>query len=135
MEALLVIGFLLQALIFGFFSAFIAREKGRSYGKWFLLGSVFSILAILTLIAIPKIEVSGKVGQRLDPASKKSPEKVGTYTEARELSSSAYQIYLIKNFNIEKNQILNKYTIENEAFEDLMEALSFAHHKYEFEIE
>jgi hypothetical protein len=48
---------LLQGLIFGFFSSFIAREKGRHSGGWFFLGFFFSFIALLTLVAIPKQEI------------------------------------------------------------------------------
>jgi hypothetical protein len=49
---------LFQAIVFGFFSSFIAKEKGRDTGGWFFLGFLFSILAIFALIAIPKHQVS-----------------------------------------------------------------------------
>ncbi len=45
---------IIQGIIFGGFCAFIASQKNRDSGSWFLLGFFFSILAILALIAIPK---------------------------------------------------------------------------------
>ncbi len=52
MELLLIL-FLVYALIFGFFCAYLAGEKGRSGGSWFFLGLVFGILALLVLIGLP----------------------------------------------------------------------------------
>lgn len=52
MELFIII--LLQALIFGYFASFLAREKGRDATNWFFLGFLFSFLAIFILIAVPK---------------------------------------------------------------------------------
>ena len=46
----------IQAIIFGFFSLFVAKEKNRDPFNWFFLGFFFSFLAILALVAIPKNE-------------------------------------------------------------------------------
>ena len=51
MEFLLL--FLVYALIFGFFCAYLAGEKGRSSGSWLFLGLIFGILALLVLIGLP----------------------------------------------------------------------------------
>ena len=53
---LITIGILTNSTVFGFFCSFIAKEKRRDKDKWFLLGSVFSIVALLALIAVPKKE-------------------------------------------------------------------------------
>lgn len=42
-----------QALVFGGFCSFIGNQKGRSAGNWFVLGFLFSIIALLALIAVP----------------------------------------------------------------------------------
>ncbi len=55
MESIWVL-ILLQAIIFGFFCSFIAKEKKRDSGSWFMLGFFFSFLAVLALVAIPKQE-------------------------------------------------------------------------------
>jgi hypothetical protein len=55
MESLWVI-ILLQAIIFGFFCSFIAKEKKRDSISWFMLGFFFSFIAVLALVAIPKQE-------------------------------------------------------------------------------
>lgn len=47
---------LVQGLIFGFFCAYIASQKNRDGLSWFLLGFLFSLLALLALIAVPVVE-------------------------------------------------------------------------------
>ena len=49
-----------SGVVFGGFSAFIGREKNRNAISWFLLGLVFGLLAVLALIAVPKLEDSQK---------------------------------------------------------------------------
>ena len=48
---------LLQCFIFGGFCAFIAKEKKRDSFGWFILGFLFSFIALLALIAVPKLEI------------------------------------------------------------------------------
>ena len=48
----------MQGIVFGGFSAFIASQKDRDSFSWFFLGFFFSILAVLALIAIPKREIT-----------------------------------------------------------------------------
>lgn len=55
---------LLQALILGGFCSFIAKEKGRNAGRWFFLGFLFSVLAILALIAVPRQENKTAIGRK-----------------------------------------------------------------------
>jgi hypothetical protein len=47
--------FLLHAIIFGSFSAFMAGQKNRDKVAWFVLGVVFSFLAIIVLVGLPKL--------------------------------------------------------------------------------
>jgi len=54
---MLTIGLLVvQAVIVAGFSAFVARQKGRNEGAWFLLGLVFSIIALLAVGLAPSVE-------------------------------------------------------------------------------
>lgn len=48
--------FLIQGLISGALAGYVAKQKNRSYGNWFVLGFLFSLLALLALIAVPAIE-------------------------------------------------------------------------------
>ena len=70
---------LLQGIIFGSFSSFIAKEKNRDSLNWFILGFFFSFLAILALIATPKEEQiinKNEVSNKYDPSeiTKKCPD-------------------------------------------------------------
>ena len=58
MEFILIIVLLCQALIFGYFCSYIAKEKGRSGSDWFWLGFFFSFVAVLALIAVPNLRVA-----------------------------------------------------------------------------
>ena len=58
--------FLVQGLLFGFFTSFIAKEKGRDPAGWFFMGLFFSLLAILALVAIPRQQVGGLPSERIN---------------------------------------------------------------------
>ena len=47
---------IIQALVFAGFCSFVAKEKNRDSFSWFLLGLLFSVIAMLALIAVPIIE-------------------------------------------------------------------------------
>jgi len=44
---------IIQGVISGGFCAYIASQKNKDSSEWFVLGFLFSILAVLALIAIP----------------------------------------------------------------------------------
>lgn len=52
MGVILIIGFV-QAIIFGSFCAYVASQKRRDAGAWFMLGLLFSILALLAIAVVP----------------------------------------------------------------------------------
>lgn len=56
MEAAFVLFVLLQALTIGAFCYYIAGQKNRGQVAWFFLGFLFSFVALLALVAVPKIE-------------------------------------------------------------------------------
>jgi hypothetical protein len=55
---------LIQAIVAGGFSAFIAKEKNRNIFNWFILGFLFSLFALLALIAIPLKQSSENIVRR-----------------------------------------------------------------------
>jgi len=55
METLVLI-IVIQGFVFGAFSGFIAKEKNRDKAGWFFLGFFFSFIALLALIAVPKLD-------------------------------------------------------------------------------
>ena len=54
---------IVAALASGGFCSWLAEEKGRSFGTWFLLGLLFGPLALLALVGAPVVE-SQQVEQR-----------------------------------------------------------------------
>jgi tetratricopeptide (TPR) repeat protein len=56
MEIFFIVLFL-QGLVFGAFCSYIASQKNKNIGAWFVFGFIFSFLALLTLIAVPKEEI------------------------------------------------------------------------------
>lgn len=76
MEVFWKIALLIQAIIFGSFSSYIAREKNRDPVSWFLLGLLFNFLTILALIAVPKNSNSKVDTNELDISllTKKCPD-------------------------------------------------------------
>jgi len=44
------------SIAFGIFSSYLAKEKNRDSLSWFLLGFFFGLVALLTLIGLPKLE-------------------------------------------------------------------------------
>jgi len=128
---------IIQGLVFGFFCSYIAREKNRDGTSWFWLGFFFSILAVFALIAVPKIERSeafiSSTSLNLNDVGKK-PIKVNAFEGERNVASSAYQLYLVKRFNIEKNSTLEKYVIGSDVFDTLEDSLQEANNRYESEL-
>lgn len=64
---------LVQAFVFGSFCAFIAKEKDRDSAGWFWLGFLFSLIAVLALIAVPKLEKRVEQGRPPIPYVPPSP--------------------------------------------------------------
>jgi formylglycine-generating enzyme required for sulfatase activity len=132
---LILFALVLQALVFGFFCGYIAREKGRSYGSWFALGFFFSILAVFALIAVPKIEprsLAGDDGGMRLPAepSRLAPTPQSLFNGQRDIALPTYQLFLTKRFVIEKNNTLDKFVIGNDVFSDLPAVLANADARY-----
>jgi len=132
MEILIFIVLLIQALIFGFFCSYIAGEKNRSKGNWFALGFLFSILAVLALMAIPKIENDKSASDSSHSAKAIAKQKAqeSLFEGERNLSSSSYQLFLTNRFDIEKNSTLEKFVIDNTVFDTLADALGEADSRY-----
>lgn len=136
MEALILV-LLLQAVICGLFCGYIASEKGRSYGAWFALGFFFSLLAVLSLIAIPKIDSSPHIPAGRSPPPPYKPLNNPTATPPqpqfdgpRKLDLPSYQLFLTRRFNIERNSTLDKFVIGDQVFGTLDDALAHADHRY-----
>jgi hypothetical protein len=105
----------LQALACGLFCRYVAQEKGRNYRVWFALGYFFSIFALLSLVALPRVK------------SESPPQE---FDGPRDLDAPVYQLFLTRRFGIERNPTLDKFVIGNEVFPTLAEALATADGRY-----
>ncbi|MDP2035913.1 MAG: tetratricopeptide repeat protein, partial [Ignavibacteria bacterium] len=79
----------IQALVFGVFCYFVANEKNRNARDWFLLGFLFSIIALLALMAVPPLNnsiISNKVSKG---------KKVGPKEVSGKVISSTKIIYIM----------------------------------------
>lgn len=126
----------IQAVIFGFFCSYIAKEKNRDSTSWFWLGFCFSILAIFALIAVPKVEGRNSSDSLRSPTTN-APEQSFEKSEfrgERNISSPAYQLFLTRLFAIEKNITLDKYVIGDDVFSTLEDSLCEANSRYEYEL-
>lgn len=56
---------ILQGISFGSFCAFIAGQKNRDKVNWFILGFLFSFIALIALMAVPIINAKSELGSKL----------------------------------------------------------------------
>lgn len=129
---LIVFCVLLQAIIFGTFAGYIAKEKGRGPGEWFALGFLFSLLAILALIALPKVGSEAKIeaGDQQPNHPQGSPaspiETTPIFDGQRSIELPEYQLFLTRRYNIERNNTLEKFVVGDKIFESLSASLVYA---------
>lgn len=76
--SLLLVGYLILGVIFGIFCSYLADKKGHGGGAWFVLGFLFSFLALLVLIGLPSEreasrEQGSTPGQPTDSTGSPSP--------------------------------------------------------------
>lgn len=107
---------IISSIVAGGFSAYVAEQKNRSGLNWFILGAAFSVLALIALIAIPKLEKESNRSQI-------KREDITQFKGDPDVRSEAYQLYLTKKFNIEKNTVLEKYVVADQLFNTLEDAL------------
>ena len=48
--------YIISGVIFGLFTSHLAESKGYSSGIWFLLGFLFSLIALLVMVGMPKAQ-------------------------------------------------------------------------------
>ncbi|MFC2084937.1 hypothetical protein ACFLS9_07770 [Bacteroidota bacterium] len=73
--------FVIVGIIFGFNCLFIAREKNRDPRVWFLLGLLFSVLALITLVGAPAKEKE----EFIEPEESEKPERPGEAEQSKEV--------------------------------------------------
>jgi hypothetical protein len=73
---------LVQGVIFGGFCSFIAGQKNRDAAGWFVLGLLFSLVALLALVAVPPVDKASQQERApimYVPRSPPVPEKTKTF--------------------------------------------------------
>ena len=70
---LLLLVYFIFGVVIGFFCAYLAVQKGHNAGAWFVLGLLFSFLALLVLIGLPNERGSSRE-QGGAPRSSTTPE-------------------------------------------------------------
>ena len=141
----------MEIAIFGLFisavvPAFIAKNKGRSFGIWYLYGLCFFIFAFIHSIVIKPNENAEGMSKcskcssiipttatvcpfcRNGLLSPNNPEI--KYDGEFDLDLREYQLFLTRKFNIEKNNTLEKYIVGDNVFDTLEYALNFANEKH-----
>ena len=71
-----VLTLVVQAVVFGSFCSFIAHEKNRDSIVWFFLGCLFSFIALLALIAVPRLDFPVQEERPLQAATIKFATKL-----------------------------------------------------------
>lgn len=92
--------------------------------NYLILGAAIAIVGIILI----------GFGVRASPATVQTRSAAITreFDQARDLSSDAYQLYLVHKYQIEKNDTLGKYSLRDERlFATIEQALSAAHHEDE----
>ena len=73
MEGLLWFIMITQGLIVGAFSSYVAGEKGRDGGGWFLGGFLFSLVALIAICGVPSLKSSEAKAEHVE---KKTEEEL-----------------------------------------------------------
>ncbi len=86
-----------------------------------ILCAVFlSVWALIITIPLHFIVLNTKKGNKVDRNDFPGP---------RRMENLAYQDYLVRAYKIEKNEVLGTYSVENQVFNSLQEALDAAYIK------
>lgn len=140
---------LIVALILGLLPAAIASSKGRSFFGWYIYGVFLFIIAIIHSILLQKNENTPGMKKcphcasiipeeaKTCPACQQKVERQSFFSESdggenfydqeRNLESISYQKYLSKKYDLQRDELLNKYIVEDRGFETLEEAFKQLH--------
>jgi hypothetical protein len=88
-----------------------------------LCAAYLSIWALIITIPLHFIVLNTKKGNKVDKVDRND------FTGPRRMENLAYQDYLVRAYKIEKNEVLGTYSVENQVFNSLQEALDAAYIK------
>lgn len=102
-------------IVFSIVVAIVARSKGRSGIAWFLLSFLISPLLSLILVLVLKPVVENVVVEE------------ASFDGTRDLSNDAYKLFLSKKYDIQKNDVFDKFVCQENMYPTIDEALLYAH--------
>jgi hypothetical protein len=130
---------IVEALIYTIISAIItsivASYKNYSAFLWFILGLFFPFIALVVIIffketlAVDKQIETERNSEALDDSSSSASSKrliAEEFIGEREISNDAYKLHLVKKYNIEKNSVLDSYSLKDKLYKNIDEVLSAA---------
>jgi hypothetical protein len=120
----LILFWFLFAIAVGIF----AGNRGRSGFLWFLLSLFVSPLLTFIFVFVMK-DLSEEKQIVIKVESPENKFKSYSHSGEASLNNDSYKIYLTKQYEIEKNDLLNKYVCEEKLFEDIDSAINYAHER------
>lgn len=138
-------------IVLSFIPAFIANKKGRNFGAWYAYAFLIFPIAFFHSLFLNENEktpgrkkcpycasiIPEEAG--ICPACKKQQSSQDKYFSARnemaesfftqkmDLGSIEYQDYLVKKYDVTKNEILNKFIVGDQGFDNLSDVLQSLH--------
>ena len=114
-----------QAAISAVLCGVIAGSKNRDVAGWAILGfllGLFALIAAVGVVPLPKVVPLGDAG----PSDVKGGEPK-PFDGERALSSDPYRLWLADRYSIQRNDIFNSFVVGDRMFQELEQALSYAH--------
>lgn len=129
-----------QGILVGLLCSYVAGQKNRSKGNWFILGFCFSLLALIALAAIPTLSKEVELSYAPQPQTMQSlaqelnkPDAGNYFPGNRDLSNDEYKIWLVAKYKITKNDALG-LVCRNKIFQTIELALAHADECYTVEL-
>lgn len=140
MEIFLLLLLIIQAVLIGLLCSYVAGQKNRSRGNWFILGFFFSLLALIALAAIPSISIRTE-SEKWNLSTNKpdtvlpreAPKSIQAFTGVTDLNNDEYKIWLVDQCKITKNETLSGFICDKKIFPTIEAALLHAHNLYSSE--
>ena len=136
----MLLGAGLSLMIFALFKdvsvdGYVNLHKLSQQSNQLMLGGFLFVAGIVAMVAA-RSKGSDEIGQQqtVSPPTRQSPPVRPTQPEFAgelDISSSPYQLFLTRQFSIEKNLTLEKYVIGDDVFDTLEESLREADRRYQ----
>lgn len=103
-------------LVMAVVGAMIASNNGANGGAGFLLGLLLGPIGLIIAALLKPNVVSNNIRPFEGP---------------RSLDNDSYRLWLASGFDIQRNDVFNKFTCKGQLFDTLDEALTYADRRYE----